>query len=148
MPFVFRSFLKIFSLLANKFFILVPIVVYNSKSMKIAFFYNLFPGGAQRLVYEQVKYLAKQHTVDVYTLKDKKETGFNPVSFAFEQCTYPFSLASKTVRIPKRVAKDWNNFISLEKLHKKIAHDIDKKKYDPQAMSGKAKPGKPGIYIE
>jgi glycosyltransferase involved in cell wall biosynthesis len=98
--------------------------------MKIAFFYNLFPGGAQRLVYEQVKYLAKQHTVDVYTLKDKKETGFNPVSFAFEQCTYPFSLASKTVRIPKRVAKDWNNFISLEKLHKKIAHDIDKKKYD------------------
>jgi glycosyltransferase involved in cell wall biosynthesis len=99
--------------------------------MKIAFFYNLFPGGAQRLVYEEVKYLAKHHTVDVFTISDKNEkTGFHPVSFASRKFIYPFSLVSKRAGVPKRIAKDWNNFISLDTLHKQIAYDIDQKKYD------------------
>jgi glycosyltransferase involved in cell wall biosynthesis len=99
--------------------------------MRIAFFYNLFPGGAQRVVYEQVCYLAKNHTVDVYTVSTKRDSSdMNPLDVASAYYVYPFDLASDSSLLPNRLEKDKNNFFALKTLQQKIAKDIDKKNYD------------------
>jgi len=41
--------------------------------MKIAVYYNLPPGGAKRILYEQIKKLSKKHHIDAYTLSSFDE---------------------------------------------------------------------------
>lgn len=98
--------------------------------MKIAFFYHLPVGGAKRAVYEQIKYLSQNHTVDVYTTTGgTKEDIFDPKPFVTNYSTYPFSI-TRTKGFMQRLQNDFALFFLLKKLHKKIAYDIDTRNYD------------------
>jgi len=98
--------------------------------MKIAVFYNVAFGGAKRAVQEQVKGLKNlNHFVDVYTY-DKEIDSFSPESYADN--VYYYDFCPKTVQLPliSRLLIDLQVFYSLKYLNKKIAKDIDDKKYD------------------
>ena len=98
--------------------------------MKIAIFYNLTFSGAKRTVQEHVKGLkALGHTVDVYTLNEEYDI-FDPGSVASNE--YKYKYQQKIINIPflKHLVKDLSDFVLLKAIHKKIAKDIDSKKYD------------------
>jgi glycosyltransferase involved in cell wall biosynthesis len=97
--------------------------------MKIAFFHELKPGGARRCVNEFAINLKKNHQVDLYLVDEKQEKDeerfFNSIFF------YPFIPKSWSGKNWKaRFYKDTFELIRLNKLHKKIARDIDNKQYD------------------
>jgi glycosyltransferase involved in cell wall biosynthesis len=98
--------------------------------MKIAVYHNLPTGGAKRILFEQVKYLSKKHDIDVYTLSLFKESFLSLKSYSKNYYIYDFKTESKLPFILARLYKDYKNFISLRKLHRKIAHDIDSRGYD------------------
>lgn len=94
--------------------------------MRIAVFYNLSFGGAKRVVYEQVKGLVNiGHTIDIYTT-DSEEDIFSPHRFS----TNTYSYKIPNLNLLNRIEKDFFNFNSLSKVHKKIANDIDSRSYD------------------
>lgn len=98
--------------------------------MKIALFYNLNFGGAKRVVYEQVKGLAKRgHTVDVYTT-DTKIDIFDTTPFANAIFAYPGQLKKRGSKFMSRLQNDAYAFFQLRNVHKKIATDIDSEDYD------------------
>lgn len=97
--------------------------------MRIAFFHNLPPGGAKRVVYYQIKYLSKKHNVDLYTIKSN-DTDF--LDFSKLKCgiyEYWFKLNERKGSVNK-ILNDFKVFRGLSALHKKIATDIDRKNYD------------------
>ncbi len=97
--------------------------------MKIAIFYNLAFGGAKRVVMDHAKGLkSKGHIVDLYTVNIEKDV-FDPSVYCDSVFTYQINIDSKMPLIA-RFIRDYNNFFKLKFLHKKIASDIDKKKYD------------------
>lgn len=92
--------------------------------MKIAVFFNLPGGGAKRTLFEQVQYLSKNHTVDVYTLK-----------YANHEFSDLRKIASKYyIYNDKKTNNIFQNvrflYTELPKIHKKISEDIDKNGYD------------------
>lgn len=98
--------------------------------MKIAIFYNLPFSGAKRQVMEHVKGLRSLgHRVDIYT-SDQEHDIFDPGLFADNEFRYLFR--SKIINLPiiKRVKSDLSVFFILRELHRKIAGDIDKRRYD------------------
>jgi len=97
--------------------------------MKIALYYNLNFGGAKRVVLEHAKGLQKKgHTIDLYTLNAENDI-FDPSPYCEHVYNYTINLDSSLPFI-KRFINDYHNFISLKKLHQKIAQDIDSRKYD------------------
>jgi glycosyltransferase involved in cell wall biosynthesis len=96
--------------------------------MKIAFFHNLPTGGAKRVAYQQVAFLSLHNDVDVYQLVSKQDA-FDFSEVAKNVYDYSFQLPARSGWY-NRLVKDYRNFFSLAKIHKKIAADIDKKKYD------------------
>lgn len=98
--------------------------------MKIAVYYNLTFSGAKRTVFEHVKGLkALGNSVDVYTL-NKDQDIFDPESISDNKFIYEYK--QKTVNVPflNSVVRDFSDFILLKSIHKKIAQDIDNRKYD------------------
>lgn len=98
--------------------------------MKIAVYYNLSFSGAKRTVFEHVKGLKSLgHIVDVYTI-DSNDDIFHPGRIADNLYFYKYK--RKTINLPsiKRLMSDLSDFILLKSLHKKIAKDIDSRKYD------------------
>lgn len=97
--------------------------------MKIAVFYNLSFGGAKRVVQEHIKGLvALGHKVDLYTT-DQNIDIFDPSIYA--SSTYKYNLSEKKyLKFLGRFYSDYQNFVELDRLHRKIAKDINKKKYD------------------
>ena len=67
--------------------------------MKIAVVHNLRPGGAKRVLYEQVKRLSKNHLIDIYTLTSANDRYFplnNLVSNYYEiEYSYPEHFPAK-----------------------------------------------------
>lgn len=95
----------------------------------MAIFYNLSFGGAKRTVFEHVKGLKKLgHTVDVYTI-DNSHDIFDPGSVADHEFRYDYNPREIHLPLIKRIRSDYNNFYTLKETHKKIAKDIDSKKY-------------------
>lgn len=94
--------------------------------MKIAVFHNLPPGGAKRVVYEQIKALAEKHDVDLFEYSGADRSFMDPSRFVNE-CRY-YSLP-KGIR-QGRLKRDYFDFFSLKKVHKKIASDVQKSKCD------------------
>lgn len=97
--------------------------------MKIAIFHELPPGGARIATHEIAKGLKKRHEVDLYYVDNKKN--------GEEERIYSKSFFYKFV--PKvwqgnnwkiRLYKDSLELYNLYTLHKKIAKDIKKRKYD------------------
>lgn len=98
--------------------------------MKIAIFYNLPFSGAKRTVLEQVKGLRSLgHSVDVYTM-DADHDLFDPGRFANRRFYYNYKPIIVNVPFLKKVTSDLSDFFLLKNLHKKIAKEIDEKKYD------------------
>lgn len=98
--------------------------------MKIAIFYNLPFSGAKRQVMEHVKGLSLLgHIVDVYTT-DQEHDIFDPGLFANTEFRYIFNQKTMNVPILKRVSSDLSVFFDLRQLHRQIAADIDKRRYD------------------
>ena len=98
--------------------------------MKIAVFYNLDFGGAKRAVFEQTKRLKERgHTVDVYTT-DKNLDYFDLKSVSNNFYYFKFNLLERKIPFLGRFINDFKTLYSLNKLHKKIALEIDNKKYD------------------
>lgn len=98
--------------------------------MKIAFFHNLPSGGAKRVLYEEVKYLSKNHDITLYQNVNLEE---DFLDFATLNCNihnYNFFLTNDLPKPFSRFLKDFNNFFSLRSFHKKIAEEIDKEKFD------------------
>lgn len=98
--------------------------------MRIAVYYNLAFSGAKRTVLEHVKGLKELgHTVDVYTL-DREHDIFDPGNVADSEHRYEYR--QKIVNLPflKRIIKDLSDFNLLRAIHRKIAQDIDNRKYD------------------
>lgn len=98
--------------------------------MKIAIFYNLFFGGAKRVVFDQTKNLTqKGHEVHVYTT-DKEIDALDLSKVANKIFKYRFDEGDNKVPVISRLANDLKIFNTLSSLHRKIALDIDKENYD------------------
>jgi len=106
--------------------------------LNLAIFFNLSPGGAKRVLYEQVKGLIKRHKIDIYTLSSANHDFCDLRTLSSNYYIYPggdslppamwnssASVVSK--RFPKSVL---DIYTRLPEIHKKIAEDIDKKGYD------------------
>lgn len=99
--------------------------------MKIAVYYNIAFSGAKRVVLEHVKGLRSLgNIVDVYTTDQAKDI-FDPGIEANNKYLYKFAPIELKLSILDRFKRDFiDTFYSLNKLHKKIANDIDSKNYD------------------
>lgn len=98
--------------------------------MKIAFFHNLPPGGAKRVVYEEIKHLSRKHTIHLFQLESHHHDFLNFEKLPCKMHDYQFNLKSRFPKPFKRFSEDFQNFILLRRLHKKIAHDIDSLDFD------------------
>lgn len=97
--------------------------------MKIAMFHELDFGGAKRVVMEFAKRLKKNHLVDLYYVNEKKDN--NIEDFFTNIYWYEFnSKIWKGNSWKVRFYKDTIELIKLYNLHKKVASDIESKKYD------------------
>lgn len=97
--------------------------------MKIAVFHELSFGGAKRAFSELSKNLSKKHNVDLYYIDVEKDTG---VEKYFRNIYYYNFLPKRWIRNDwkRRLCKDTVELFNLYKLHKKIAKDINTRKYD------------------
>lgn len=95
--------------------------------MRIAFFHELPEGGAKRAVNEFGKYLKKNHTVDLYYTSEKKEDQKN-FNKSFYYKFIPLNWKGNNWKV--RLYKDSLELLKLNKLHKKIARDVNHKNYD------------------
>ncbi len=96
--------------------------------MKIAVFHNLPGGGAKRVLFEEVKYLSRQNSLDLFELSSTDERYMNIKPFFNKVFNYKFSKPTKGFFL--RFRNDFDDFIKLRNVHKKIARDIDKGVYD------------------
>ena len=92
--------------------------------MKIAVVHNLPAGGMKRALYEQVKRLAKKHTVDIYTLSCSDEAFLPLKEFAHRYTILRYDQPS---HFPASV---FSIYFKLPKIYKEIADLINKGKYD------------------
>lgn len=103
--------------------------IISTNYMRIAFFHELPKGGARRGTNELAKQLKKNHEVDLYIvdeINDKNEKNFYNKIFFY---TFkPKEWSGKNWKV--RFYKDSIELIKLYNLHKKIAEDIKKEKYD------------------
>ncbi len=96
--------------------------------MKIAVFHELSFGGAKRAFYELSKKLSKKHNVDLYYVdleKDKEAEKY------FRNTYYYNFLPKHWIKNDwkRRLYKDTLELFKLYKLHKRIAADINTRKY-------------------
>lgn len=96
--------------------------------MKIAVFHNLPRGGAKRVLFEEVKYLSRRNSLDLFELSTTDERYMNIKPFFNRVFSYRFSKQNKGLFI--RLKNDFDDFFKLRNVHKKIARDIDEGNYD------------------
>lgn len=99
--------------------------------MKIAIFHNLPIGGAKRVLFEEVKGLAKKHKLHLFTMisSDRDQMwGIEP--YMDKVYRYDFIIDSKLPGFLARMDKDIQNYIRLKYYHKKIAEKINNDGYD------------------
>lgn len=100
--------------------------------MRIAIYHDLPSGGAKRTLYESMKRLAQRHRLDVYTLSTADRDFCSLSGFATAEYTYQFS-PSKLFQSPfGRInqALRWMDLQQLDRLSRRIAREIDSRKYD------------------
>ena len=97
--------------------------------MKIGVFHNLPLGGGKRVLFEEVGFLSKRHDLYLYeTDIHDKYLDIRPL--VKKGFYFSFDLENKRPGILNRLSKDYKNFFTLNKLHKKIAKEIDSLGYD------------------
>jgi glycosyltransferase involved in cell wall biosynthesis len=99
--------------------------------MKIAVFYYTKFSGAKRVVLEHAKGLSSLgNDVDIYTTDEANDI-FDPSIYAKNKFYYEFKPKRIYIPVISRVKMDfYDTFLKLRFLHKKIARDMDKRKYD------------------
>ncbi len=94
---------------------------------KIAFYHNLPPGGGLKTIEEFSKRLTLKYNLDLYTLSDATIQN----SYFKKKYVYNVNKLSVIKGGPLlRLEEDYNLFIKLQSIHRKIADDINKRKYD------------------
>lgn len=96
--------------------------------MRIAFYHELHKGGARRATNEFAKELKKNHVVDLYTIGEevKNEKSFYTKIFIFKFKSSQWTGGDWKIRL----YKDTFELFKLFLLNRKIAKDINDKKYD------------------
>lgn len=97
--------------------------------MKVGYFYNLKFGGAKRVVMDQVEYF-KEKKIDttIYTINHEKDI-FDPGKYA-KLKNYNLHLDYIGLPLVGKLFYIYYVFWKLRNIQKKIASDIDSKKYD------------------
>ena len=98
--------------------------------MRIAIFHNLPPGGAKRVLYEEIKALTLKHDLDLFEFDCNYDDFLDPKPLVNNVHLVDFSLQRKNPSIKGRLERDYANFISLQRVHKKLARKIDEGGYD------------------
>ncbi len=98
--------------------------------MKIAVFHNLPPGGAKRVLYEEVKTLSKKHDLYLFIFDSRDEIFLDIRSFCKGVKTYKYDFGRNVPSVFSRIDKDYSDFFRLKAIHKNIAQDIDKNNFD------------------
>lgn len=97
--------------------------------MKVAVYHNLNPGGAKRVLYEQLKYLTgRSHKLSVFELEND-DNKFNLRDIVDEVYRYKLDIKSYPM-IPKRISSDVQTFYRLYKINKIISKHINKNSFD------------------
>ena len=97
--------------------------------MNIAVFHELHQGGARRAVNEIAKQLKKEHTVDLYLIDEKNDNNEKEYYTSIHFFRFkPKQWRGNNWKI--RLYKDTIELFKLYLLHKKIAKQINAKKYD------------------
>lgn len=98
--------------------------------MKIAIFHNVSPGGAKRVIFEEIKYLKKRsHHVDLYKYS-QTDDNFLPLGKLVDNIyCYDFEVKHNQKGI-FRLYNDLKVLFGLNLLSKKIAKQIDRQNYD------------------
>lgn len=96
--------------------------------MKIAMFHELDFGGARRAVDEFAKKLSKIFDVDLYYIDDKKDSFKKNYKNVFYYPFHPKSWKGKNWKM--KLYKDTIEIFKIYRLHKKIARNIELRKYD------------------
>ena len=92
--------------------------------MKIAIYHNLPSGGAKRALYEYIKRI-KVKKIDLYTLSSSCEKKYLPLNKCIDNSyIYNIKIKAGFINFLKFI------YIKLPRIQKKIATDINKKKYD------------------
>jgi glycosyltransferase involved in cell wall biosynthesis len=94
--------------------------------MKIGVFHNLPPGGAKRVLFNQVKDISKRHELVLFEYKQTDEDFLDIRPFFNKINKYAFSFYQQQ----NRVVRDYKNFLQLKYLNKSIAEDIKKSGVD------------------
>jgi glycosyltransferase involved in cell wall biosynthesis len=92
--------------------------------MRIAVYHNLPPGGAKRVLYEQLKYLSDKHEIYLYVLSKPLQELFNPSKIVEKLREYDFRVADRKGSVIDRVARDYRSLLAVNSVHKVIAKDI------------------------
>lgn len=100
--------------------------------MRIALFHNLPSGGAKRTLYEMVRRLANEHTIDVFTLSAADHDFADLRPYAHQHHIFPFRpgklFSSPFGRLNQAVR--WSDLQRLRRLTKRIAGAINQGGYD------------------
>lgn len=92
--------------------------------MNLAVVHNLPAGGMKRALYEQVKRLARKHTIDIYTLSCSDEKFLPLKDFAHR---YTILRYNPPVHFPASV---FSIYFALPQVYKEMANAINNEKYD------------------
>lgn len=104
--------------------------------MKIAVFHNLPAGGAKRTLYEELKILGQDNSIDLFQYSSTPEKIFNLKPFVRKIYRFKFSNKKVLPKPFKRFWKDFSDYFVLPRVNKKIAEFIDSKKYDAVLVHG------------
>ncbi|HMS22727.1 MAG TPA: glycosyltransferase family 4 protein [Candidatus Levybacteria bacterium] len=96
--------------------------------MKIAVYHNLPPGGAKRVLFEEIKYLSKHHQIFLFELASTDEEFLDIRGFCKEVRRY--KIERRRTQKLKKIYRDFWIITTLREVHKKIAKDIDSSSFD------------------
>lgn len=98
--------------------------------MKIAVFHNLPPGGAKRVLFEEVRALSKGHELHLFEFRLNYGDFLDPKPLVNKTYRFKFDIGSDLPFFFARLEKDYKNFVELASIHKKIAQKINSGGYD------------------
>lgn len=96
---------------------------------KIAIYHNLPPGGGLRTITEFAKRLSKKYEIDLYTIEGNTYSLEEKVHFANVFSYKLNGLSLITGGFLLKLQEDFNFFFKLPQLHRRIANDIDRRRY-------------------
>src|SRR5437867_2409186 len=100
--------------------------------MRIAIFHNLPSGGAKRALYEWTRRLARQHTIDIFTLSTADHEFCDLRQFVDNYCILEFAtrrlFGSPMGRLNQ--IQRWKDLRTLEQLGSQLAKEINHGGYD------------------